>query len=594
MKTGGDAMKYQNEPPKADRSYSPVTQLLQHQKQRGVSAFPPYATQEQRGQVLATGKPLAAEKTARLPERLKAGIENLSGITMGDVKVHYNATKPLQMQALAYTQGTEIQVGPGQEQCLAHEAWHVVQQKQGRVQPTMQMEDNAVNDSPGLEAEADLMGSEALQGNAITQRNEGIAQNGPRTEMPVIQRTVHGPETPTNAHNWKIPLPPWIAGTIAHGQIATMLGISPSAIPRATKLLMGIPNPPAITPYGFADLWQNTGAAVNVAEIKSTATGCTTAQKEAAHYRQRHHEWAVRVPHQDLADLNYFGKIGKRLPGGILDLSGRTGTDLNLGPFWGDPLKNLHIEADNLGAVVYWCTGQGLQISPLWYPVFREIMQALKEWLDKIKKMIDRAAEGAQPVFNAIKGFMQSIVDWGVENSRTLAFLLLIVCLIVAIVALIISILAEPVSGGASTVGVLASVAAMAGIVVGLGALINVNGNQFPEAAVNMAKAVFPEAGNSAAAGADFERNTGSAKLLGSSGAAKELIAVYNPAGEFLAAAAPFTNPGNLLTSAFSSSKSIPPKGIALLNSGVAQLETAGNPSTARYIRAIMGKYNWG
>jgi hypothetical protein len=592
-------MQYQNEPPKADHSYSQPTQLKQsHDYYRGVSAFPPYTTQEQKGQVLATGKPLAAGKTVRLPESLKTGVENSSGISMDDVEVHYNSTKPLQMQALAYAQGPEIHIGPGQEHCLAHEAWHVVQQKQGRVQPTMQMRGNAVNDSPILEAEADFMSSKALHGAATIPKDAAeIGKNGPRgsaTGTSVIQKTVHGPETPTNAHNWKIPLPPWIAGTIAHGQIATLLGIQPAAIPRATKILMGIPNPPSITPYGFADLWLNTGAKVNVAEIKSTATGSTAAQKEAAHYQQRHNEWAIRVPHQDLADLNYLGKIGKRISGGILDLSGRTGTDLNLGPFWGDPLKNLHIEADNLGAVVYWCTGQGLQISPLWYPVFREVMKSLKEWLDNIKKMIDKAVEGAQPVFNAIKGFMQSIVDWGVENSRALAFLLLIVCLIVAIVALIISILAEPVSGGASTVGVLASVAAMAGIVAGLGALINVNGNQFPEAAVNMAKAVFPEAGNSAVAGADFERNTGSAKLLGSSGDAKGLVTGYNPAGEFLAAAAPFTNPVNLLTSAFSGPKSISPQGIALLNSGVAQLEIAGDSSTARYIRVIMGKCNWG
>jgi hypothetical protein len=596
---GGDVMQYQNKLPKADHSYSQPTQLKQsHDYYRVVSVFPPYATQTQKNQVLTTGKPLAAEKAVKLPENLKTGAENISGISMDDVKVHYNSTKPLQKQALAYAQGPEIHIGPGQEHCLAHEVWHVVQQKQGRVQPTIQMMGDAVNDSPVLEAEADFMSSKVLHGDATIQKDDaGIGKNGSRgsvTGTSVVQKTVHGPETPTNAHNWKIPLPPWIAGTIAHGQIATLLGIQPSAIPRATKILMGIPNPPSLTPYGFADLWQNTGAKVNIAEIKSTATGCTAAQQEAAHYRQRHNEWAIRVPHQDLADLNYLGKVGKRIPGGILDLSGRTGTDLNLGPFWGDPLKNLHIEADNLGAVVYWCTGQGLQISPLWYPVFREILQSLKEWLDNIKKMIDRAVEGAQPVFNAIKGWIQSIVDWGVENSRALAFLLLIVCLIVAIVALIISILAEPVSGGASTVGVFASVAVMAGIVVGLGTLINVNGNQFPEAAVNMAKAVFPDAGNSAAVGADFERNTGNAKLLGSSGDAKGLVTGYNPAGEFLAAAAPFTNPVNLLTSAFSSSKSISPKGIALLNSGVARLETAGDPSTARYIRAIMEKYNWG
>lgn len=104
----------------------------------------------------------ATNKTG-LPDNLKSGIENLSGHDMSDVKVHYNSSKPAQFQALAYAQGTDIHVGTGQEQHVAHEAWHVVQQKQGRVQPTTQVNGSAVNDSPSLEKEADVMGSKALQ-----------------------------------------------------------------------------------------------------------------------------------------------------------------------------------------------------------------------------------------------------------------------------------------------------------------------------------------------------------------------------------------------------------------------------------------------
>ena len=68
-----------------------------------------------------------------LPDQLKTGIENLSGHSMDDVKVHYNSEKPAQLQAHAYAQGTDIHLGAGQEKHLPHEAWHVVQQKQGRV-----------------------------------------------------------------------------------------------------------------------------------------------------------------------------------------------------------------------------------------------------------------------------------------------------------------------------------------------------------------------------------------------------------------------------------------------------------------------------
>jgi hypothetical protein len=97
-----------------------------------------------------------------LPDNLKSGIENLSGYSMDDVKVHYNSDKPAQLQALAYAQGADIHVASGQEQHLSHEAWHVVQQKQGRVQPTMQLQGVNVNDNEGLEREADEMGRKSL------------------------------------------------------------------------------------------------------------------------------------------------------------------------------------------------------------------------------------------------------------------------------------------------------------------------------------------------------------------------------------------------------------------------------------------------
>ncbi len=99
-----------------------------------------------------------------LPDQLKSGIEQLSGLSADDVKVHYNSSRPAQLQALAYAQGTDIHVAPGQEKHLPHEAWHVVQQKQGRVQPTLQMKESIpVNDDKGLEEEADKMGAKALQ-----------------------------------------------------------------------------------------------------------------------------------------------------------------------------------------------------------------------------------------------------------------------------------------------------------------------------------------------------------------------------------------------------------------------------------------------
>ena len=71
-----------------------------------------------------------------MPELLKGGIESLSGMDMSDVRVHANSSKPAEVGALAYAQGGDIHLGPGQEKHLPHEAWHVVQQREGRVQPT--------------------------------------------------------------------------------------------------------------------------------------------------------------------------------------------------------------------------------------------------------------------------------------------------------------------------------------------------------------------------------------------------------------------------------------------------------------------------
>ncbi|QSB25576.1 DUF4157 domain-containing protein [Flavobacterium sp. CLA17] len=105
-----------------------------------------------------------------LPDPLKSGIENLSGHSMDDVKVHYNSDKPAQLNAHAYAQGTDIHIASGQEKHLPHEAWHVVQQKQGRVKPTLQMKGKVnVNDDKGLEKEADVMGAKALNTTHSTQ-----------------------------------------------------------------------------------------------------------------------------------------------------------------------------------------------------------------------------------------------------------------------------------------------------------------------------------------------------------------------------------------------------------------------------------------
>lgn len=102
-----------------------------------------------------------------LPDTLRTGVEALSGISLDDVQVHHNSPKPAEIGALAYAQGTDIHLGPGQERHLPHEAWHVVQQKQGRVKPT----GPGLPPEPAAQAEeADRMGARAEQEGARLQR----------------------------------------------------------------------------------------------------------------------------------------------------------------------------------------------------------------------------------------------------------------------------------------------------------------------------------------------------------------------------------------------------------------------------------------
>ena len=134
------------------------------QRQQFVYAFGPVAQRE-------------ATNLTGMPNQLKSGIEALSGVDMSDVRVHRNSSRPAQLNAHAYAQGQDIHLAPGQEQHLPHEAWHVVQQAQGRVRPTMQMAGGvALNDDLGLEREADVMGEKA-KSRPVQLRGDGKRQD---------------------------------------------------------------------------------------------------------------------------------------------------------------------------------------------------------------------------------------------------------------------------------------------------------------------------------------------------------------------------------------------------------------------------------
>lgn len=93
-----------------------------------------------------------------MPGSLQAGIENLTDCSMDAVNIHFNSATPGQLNAKAFARGNEIHITAKEEQQLPHEAWHMVQQKQGPVQPAQQLKNKPIHDEKGLEKEAGTMG----------------------------------------------------------------------------------------------------------------------------------------------------------------------------------------------------------------------------------------------------------------------------------------------------------------------------------------------------------------------------------------------------------------------------------------------------
>ena len=146
------------------------------QTQPEAAAPQDYRTQENSLRQQRSVEPAYQGKNTGLPDRLKMEIENLSGLPLDDVQVHYNSSEPDRVNALAYTQGRDIYMGSGQEKHLAHEAWHVVQQKQGHVGSTTQIRGMAINGDRALEKEADVMGERALRFQSASR--EFLSQKG--------------------------------------------------------------------------------------------------------------------------------------------------------------------------------------------------------------------------------------------------------------------------------------------------------------------------------------------------------------------------------------------------------------------------------
>lgn len=122
------------------------------------------------------------ESDTGIPSAMQREFEDRSGFSFDDVRVHYNSAEPAKLGALAYTRGSEVHIGPGQEKHLGHELGHVVQQKLGLVKPTITLGGLPVNDSPRLESASDSIAQ-------MAGRSETPARHKP-VKSNVVQRKI--------------------------------------------------------------------------------------------------------------------------------------------------------------------------------------------------------------------------------------------------------------------------------------------------------------------------------------------------------------------------------------------------------------------
>ncbi|MCB9234811.1 MAG: DUF4157 domain-containing protein [Bacteroidia bacterium] len=126
-------------------------------------------------------------------------MENSFGSDFSNVNIHKDSQKASDVGALAYTQGNDVHFAPGQfkpetqsgQELIGHELAHVVQQREGRVEPTTNVGDMPVNNDKGLESEADAMGAKAAAGeSAVTQQKKSPSAKS----TPTVQKKSADPD----------------------------------------------------------------------------------------------------------------------------------------------------------------------------------------------------------------------------------------------------------------------------------------------------------------------------------------------------------------------------------------------------------------
>lgn len=129
-----------------------------------------------------------ASSTGNLPGPIQAKASSVLGHDFSGVNISEDDSAP-KMKARAYAQGESITFAPGQydpgskagQQLIGHELTHVAQQREGRVQPTVQKKGIWINDDRQLEQEADQKGWQ-IANSPSTEVANSAQLSGPTTK----------------------------------------------------------------------------------------------------------------------------------------------------------------------------------------------------------------------------------------------------------------------------------------------------------------------------------------------------------------------------------------------------------------------------
>lgn len=171
-----------------------------------IQGNPPADRSESGGQPAGPGEEAenAPSTGTGLPAELKRAAESAGGVSLDDVSVEYDSPRPARYRARAFARGSDIYLGPGGQQHLPEETWHVVQQKQGRVRATGAVAGEPLNSDPALEREAKR--SAAMLPTGIPSKPSGRPAGGPADTATTrrgdpqtpIQRVTEGEHVPLN------------------------------------------------------------------------------------------------------------------------------------------------------------------------------------------------------------------------------------------------------------------------------------------------------------------------------------------------------------------------------------------------------------